>query len=103
MVLTGGTEALRKAISAVSAVTRKQWQPLQVRQCATVSKTHRQGCTVRDMMHKIRAEPLDTGPGLQVLRLVRLARGHHTYHSPWGSGEGTVTHPPLNPPPPPGC
>ena len=63
-------------------LTRKQWQPLQVPQCATVSETHGQWCTVRDMMHKVGAQPLDTGQGLQVLRLVRLARRRHTHRSP---------------------
>ena len=41
-------------------------------------------------MHKVRAEPLDTGSGLQVLRLVRLARGHHTHRSPWAWEGGGV-------------
>ena len=32
---------------------------LQVPHCATASETHGQRCTVRDMMHEVRAEPLD--------------------------------------------
>ena len=82
MVLTGGTEALRKAVSGVWALTQKQRQPLQVPQCATVLETHGQWCTVQNMRHKVRAGALDTGPGLRVLRPVRLARGHHTHCSP---------------------
>ena len=59
---------------------------LQVPQCAPASEAHGQWCTVRDMMHEVRAEPLDhrtrsAGPGRQVLILVRLARGHHTHRS----------------------
>ena len=32
---------------------------LQVPLCATASEAHRQWCTVRDMIHEVRAEPLD--------------------------------------------
>ena len=59
MVLTGDTEALRKAVSGVSALTDSQWQPPRVPQRATMSETHGQWCTVRDMMHQVRAEPPD--------------------------------------------
>ena len=55
MVLTGGTEALRKAVGGVSALTRQQWQP----RYATLSETHGQWCTVRDMMHEVGAQPPD--------------------------------------------
>ena len=78
-------------------LTRKQWQPLQVPQCAAVLEPHGQWCTVRDMMQKVRAEPLDTGPGLQVLSLVRLARGHHSHGSPWVCGAGGGWWQGLNP------
>ena len=60
---TGGTEALRKAVSAVSVCTRKQRQPPQAPQCATVSETHGQWCTVQDLMHEVRAEPPDHRTG----------------------------------------
>ena len=78
MALPGGTEALRKAVGGASALTRTQWQPLQVPQCATVSEeTHGRWCTVRDMTHEVRAEPpdhrtgsagLETGEACQRLR-----------------------------------
>ena len=63
MVLTGGTvcPTLRsqwsicahpQAVAASSGI-------LQVPHCATASEAHGQWCTVRDMMHEVRAEPLD--------------------------------------------
>ena len=63
-------------------------QPLQVPLCATVLETHGRWCTVRDMTQKVRAEPLDTGPGLQVWRLGTLAGGHRTHRSPSALGGG---------------
>ena len=81
MVLTAGIEALHKAVGGVYALTRKQRQPLQVPQRATVS----QWCTVRDMMHEVRAEPPDHRS-----RSAGLYTGEacqRTSHSPlWGSG-----------------
>ena len=59
MVLTGGT---------VCPTLSSQWSicahpqavaVLQVPHRATASKAHGQWCTVRDMMHEVRAEPLD--------------------------------------------
>ena len=62
MELTGGT---------VCPTLSSQWsicahpqalavlQVLQVPHCATASQAHGQWCTVRDMMHEVRAEPLD--------------------------------------------
>ena len=57
MALTGDTEALRKAASGVSVPTHKQWPPPRVTSGATVSETHGQWCTARDMMHEVGAEP----------------------------------------------
>ena len=48
---------------------------------ACVLQTHRQGCTVQHMMHMdmpSRATRPQHGICLEVLRLVRLARGHHS-------------------------
>ena len=50
MVRAGGTEAMHRAVSAASALTRKQWQAPQVPQCATASETHGQWCTVRSRL-----------------------------------------------------
>ena len=55
----GAWRAPRKAVSGVSALTRKQWQSLQVPHRAAAAEAHRRRCTVRDMMHEVRAEPLD--------------------------------------------
>ena len=55
----GAWRAPRKAVSGVSALTRKQWQSLQVPHRAAAGEAHRRRCTVRDMMHEVRAEPLD--------------------------------------------
>ena len=52
--------------------TRKHWQPLQVPQHLRVSETHGQWCTFRDIMHKVRAEPVDRKT---TSALVRLGRG----------------------------
>ena len=59
----GAWRAPRKAVSGVSALTRMQWQSLQVPHRAAVAEAHRRRCTVRDMMHEVRAEPLDWGEG----------------------------------------
>ena len=48
-----------KAVSGVSALTRKQWRSLQVPHRAAAAGAHRRRCTVQDMMHEVRAEPLD--------------------------------------------
>ena len=63
MVLRGGTGALRKAVGGVPALTHKQWQPLHALSTAKVSETPGQWCTVRDMMHEVRAEPPDHSTG----------------------------------------
>ena len=55
----GAWRAPHKAVSGVSALTRKQWQSLQVPHRAAAAEAHRRRCTVRDMMHEVRAEPLD--------------------------------------------
>ena len=63
MGLTGGTEQSSKAVGGASALTRRRWQPPQVPRRATVSEPHGQWCTVRDMRHEARAEPLDHRTG----------------------------------------
>ena len=92
-VLTGGTEALGKAVGGVLALTRKQWLPLEVPQRATGPDTW---AAVHSPRHDARVglSP-DPGPALRVLRLVRLARGHHTRRGPWvcGGGGGVGTRP----------
>ena len=87
MVLTGGTVcptlssqwsicAHPQAVAASSGI-------LQVPHCATASEAHGQWCTVRDMMHEVRAKPLD----------------HRT--RPAGLETCVVTHPSTSQPPKP--
>ena len=59
MVLTGALCALRLAVSGVSALTRKQWQYCRSHTVPRRQRHTESLCTVRDMMHKVRAEPLD--------------------------------------------
>ena len=55
----GAWRAPRKAVCGVSAVTCKQWHSLQVPHRVEADEAHWRRCTFRDMMHEIRAKPLD--------------------------------------------
>ena len=77
----GAWRVPHKAVSGVSALTRKQWQSLQVpHRAAAAAEAHRRRCTVRDIMHEVRAEPLD-----HRTRSARIETGEvcqRTSHSP---------------------
>ena len=68
--LTGGTGALRKGVSGVSAFAHRQPQPLafaqQLRMCCWVPVCQRPGQWCTDMMQEVGAEPCHrtTGPDL---------------------------------------
>ena len=59
MVLTGDTVCPTLSSHWSICAHLQAVAVLQVPHCATVSEAHGQWCTVRDMMHKGRAEPLD--------------------------------------------
>ena len=87
----GAWRAPRKAVSAVSALTRKQWQSLQVPHRAAAAEAHRRRCTVQDMMHEVRAEPLDHWTRSAGIETGEVCQ--RTSHSPrlrvwWGGGGG---------------
>ena len=103
-VCVEGNEALRQAVSEASALTRKQQQPLQDPQRATMSETHGQWCTVRDMMHKVGADPrdhrsrsagLETGEACQRTSPPQPLSHRHTHCSHGAGGGATCQAGPL--------
>ena len=80
MVLTGGTVCPTLSSQWSICAHPQRVAVLQVPHCATASEAHGQWCTVRDMMHEVRAKPLDhrtTSAGLETGEACQ-----RTYHPP---------------------
>ena len=66
---------------AAARWTRSHWQSLQVPHRAAAAEAHRRWCTVRDMMHEVRAEPLDHRTRSAGIETGEVCQ--RTSHSPW--------------------